>query len=333
MKKQFAFLSTLALVGWCIYRDKKYPLAKGYGLFNKVIFNGNMINNKTLKLANKILSFKKLPDVPQELIRDQIKIKTRDQQEITLSIYKEKERKGTAPCLVYFHGGGFFLKDDPYIHKIVMQYALHAKCTVVFVHYRTSDEYPFPIPFYDCCDSLKYIWENTKELNIDQDKIALGGDSAGGALAAACSHWCKKQPISLCFQMLIYPVIDQRMKTKSTIEYKDAPLWNSSMSKKMWDIYLRDGMKEKEEYASPILAHDFSGLPPSYIEVSEFDSLCDEGKNYANILKENHVSVELCKIKGGFHGFDVLENTLLTKKAINKRCQVLYDIFYKKELK
>lgn len=332
MKKQFAFFSTLALVGWCIYRDKKYPLANGYGLFNKVIFNGNMINEKTLKLANKILSHKKLPDVPQKLIRDQIKIKTRDQQEITLSIYKEENKKEKSPCLVYFHGGGFFLKDAPYIHKIVMQYALHAKCTVVFVHYRTSDKYPFPIPFYDCCDSLKYIWENTKELNIDQNKIAIGGDSAGGALAAACSHWCKKQHISLCFQMLIYPVIDQRMNTKSTIEYKDAPLWNSGMSKKMWNIYLRDGMKEKEEYASPILAHDFSGLPPTYIEVSEFDSLYDEGKNYASILKENHVPVELCKIKGGFHGFDVLENTSLTKKAMNKRCQVLYDLFYKKEL-
>ena len=93
MKKQFAFFSTLALVGWCIYRDKKYPLANGYGLFNKVIFNGNMINEKTLKLANKILSHKKLPDVPQELVRDQIKIKTRDQQEITLSIYKEENKK------------------------------------------------------------------------------------------------------------------------------------------------------------------------------------------------------------------------------------------------
>ena len=73
-----------------------------------------------------------------------------------------------------------------------MQYALQAKCMVVFIHYRTSDEYPFPIPFYDCCDSLKYIWENAKELNIDQNKIAIGGDSAGGALAATCSHWCKK---------------------------------------------------------------------------------------------------------------------------------------------
>lgn len=69
MKKQFAFFSTLALVGWCIYRDKKYPLAKGYRLFNKVIFNGNMINNGTLKLANKILSHKKSPKVPQELIQ------------------------------------------------------------------------------------------------------------------------------------------------------------------------------------------------------------------------------------------------------------------------
>ena len=66
------------------------------------------------------------------------------------------------PCLVYFHGGGFFLKDEAYIHKIVMKYALFAKCTVVFVHYRTCDGYLFPTPFYDCCDAMEYVWENAE---------------------------------------------------------------------------------------------------------------------------------------------------------------------------
>ena len=66
------------------------------------------------------------------------------------------------PCLVYFHGGWFFLKMETYIHKIVMKYALFAKCTVVFVHYRTCDGYLFPTPFYDCCDAMEYVWENAE---------------------------------------------------------------------------------------------------------------------------------------------------------------------------
>ena len=70
-----------------------------------------------------------------------------------------------------------------------MKYALFAKCTVVFVHYRTCDGYPFPTPFYDCCDAMEYVWENAENLNIDKDRIAVGGDSAGGALAASCTHW------------------------------------------------------------------------------------------------------------------------------------------------
>jgi len=329
MKKKLAILGALVLgSAWCIHRNRKYPLAKGYGLFNKVAINGAVINTHTVKLGNKLLAYKNLPNVPSNLIRVSKKIKTRDNAEINLSIYKAKDMNEKQPCLVYFHGGGFFLKDEAYIHKIVMKYALFAKCTVVFVHYRTCDGYPFPTPFYDCCDAMEYVWENAENLNIDKDRIAVGGDSAGGALAASCTHWCKEHHILLCFQLLIYPVIDKRMKTDTAIRYKYGPLWNSSMSKKMWELYLRDGITDKEEYASPILAKDFGGLPPAFIEISEFDSLYDEGKNYAQVLREFNIPVELSEIRGGIHGFDILQNTELTKYAISNRCKALFHVFH-----
>lgn len=286
------------------------------------------MNTHTAKLGNKVLGCKNLPPVPNGLIRDRIRIKTRDNAEIDLSIYKSQSTNEKQPCLVYYHGGGFFLKDEAYIHKIVMKYATNAKCTVVFVHYRTSDEYPFPIPFYDCVDAMEYVWNNADMLNIDSDRIAVGGDSAGGALAASITHYCKDHQIPLCFQMLIYPVIDKRMNTKTAIKYKDGPLWNSSMSKSMWDIYLRDGIKDKEEYISPIMAKDFNGLPSAFIEISEFDALYDEGKNYAETLRSFNISVEVSELKGSIHGFDILENTELTKSAMKKRCNVLYNAFY-----
>ena len=210
-----------------------------------------------------------------------------------------------------------------------MKYAINAKCTVVFVHYRTSDKYPFPIPFYDCADAIEYIWKNADELNIDKDRIAVGGDSAGGCLGASITHYCKKHNIPLCFQMLIYPVIDANMNSESTLKYKDGPLWNSTMSKRMWEIYLRDGINDKEEYASPILAKDFTNLPRAYIETCEFDSLSDEGNLYAKILKENNIPVELSQIEGGIHGFDFIQNTKLTKDAIIRRSNALYNAFYK----
>ncbi len=331
IKKTFILLTAVALGAtvWSIHRNKKYPLAKGYRPFNKVVINGSIINIPILKFANKILEKEPLPSLPNELISKQININTRDNKNIKLTIYKPNNIKDKQPCLIYYHGGGFFIKDEAYIHRIVMKYAINAKCTVVFVHYRTSDKYPFPIPFYDCADAIEYIWKNADELNIDKDRIAVGGDSAGGCLGASITHYCKKHNIPLCFQMLIYPVIDANMNSESTLKYKDGPLWNSTMSKRMWEIYLRDGINDKEEYASPILAKDFTNLPRAYIETCEFDSLSDEGNLYAKILKENNIPVELSQIEGGIHGFDFIQNTKLTKDAIIRRSNALYNAFYK----
>ena len=121
MKKKLAILGALVLgSAWCIHRNRKYPLAKGYGLFNKVAINGAVINTHTVKLGNKLLAYKNLPNVPSNLIRESKKIKTRDNAEINLSIYKAKDMNEKQPCLVYFHGGGFFLKDEAYEQLVQM---------------------------------------------------------------------------------------------------------------------------------------------------------------------------------------------------------------------
>ena len=331
MKKKMAILATLGLAGaaWYNHRNKKYPLAKGYRIFNKFVLNGSLVTIPVAKFANKVLSLESLPALADDLQRDSISIMTRDHAQIRLSIYKNKKASDKQPCLIYFHGGGFCLQDEGYIHKIVMHYAIYSKCSVVFVHYRTSDRYPFPTPFYDCVDAFEYVWHHGDDLNLDINRLAVGGDSAGGALAASITHYCKDHHIPLCFQLLIYPVIDMRMDTPSAKRYKDGPSWNSSMSESMWKIYLRNGIQEKIEYASPILAHDFNGLPAAYIEISKFDALHDEGLNYANALKNGGISVQLVENKGCMHGFDFLLNNPITKTAITRRCDALYHAFYK----
>lgn len=327
--KNIALIGMIGLGGvWCHYRNKKYPLAKGYGILNKIIIPGGVLNVPVAKFANRILSKEKLLKSSNGVIRNRIEINTRDGKQIELSIYKPNDIECNNPCLIYFHGGGFFLKDESYIHNIVCEYAKNVKCCVVFVHYRTADEYPYPVPFQDCCDAIRYVWENSENLGIDKNRIALGGDSAGGALTGACTLWCRDETnIRICFQMLIYPVTDLRMKTETAKKYVDAPLWNSTLSKKMWEIYLRNGIPDIKEYASPALAKNFFDLPPAYIEVSEFDSLRDEGVAYATALKEAGVNVQCDEIKGACHGFDVFLNNELTIKAIQKRSKVLIDAF------
>ena len=159
MKKKMAILATLGLAGaaWYNHRNKKYPLAKGYRIFNKFVLNGSLVTIPVAKFANKVLSLESLPALADDLQRDSISIMTRDHAQIRLSIYKNKKASDKQPCLIYFHGGGFCLQDEGYIHKIVMHYAIYSKCSVVFVHYRTSDRYPFPTPFYDCVDDSLFM--------------------------------------------------------------------------------------------------------------------------------------------------------------------------------
>lgn len=335
MKKRFVISAGIAgLIGlWFYYRDKKYPLTKGYYLMNKFSVPDKVVTLSNVKLVNKLLSKEGLPKTPDDITREIRYIKTEDKESIPLSIYKLKYMNRNIPCLIYFHGGGFFFKDEAYMHRLVCEYVKKAKCMVVFVHYRTSDEYPFPTPFKDCCNAIEYIWENAKQFNVNKKKIALGGDSAGGALTGACTLWCRDETdIKPCFQMLIYPVTDLRMQTESMKKYSDCPLWNSYLTKKMWKFYLRNGIKGKKEYISPILAKRFSKLPPAYIETAQYDCIHDEGIDYAKSLESAGVKVQLEDIKSVFHGYDVFLNTEITKKMIEKRAQALYSTFYNKDI-
>ena len=153
----------------------------------------------------------------------------------------------------------------------------------------------------------------------------MGGDSAGGALAAACTLRSRDEgKLDICFQMLIYPVLDARMKTESMKKYTDSPVWNAPLSRKMWKLYLKNGTFGKRYYASPAEAEDFHDLPPAYIEVEQYDCLHDEGVDYWRNLKKTGITVELQDVKGTFHGFDVFTETEITKKMLEIRCRALH---------
>ena len=127
--------------------------------------------------------------------------------------------------------------------------------------------------------------------------------------------------------MLIYPVLDARMKTESMKKYTDSPVWNARLSKKMWELYLKNGTFGKRYYASPAETEDFHNLPPAYIEVEQYDSLHDEGVNYWRKLKRAGIAAELQDVKGTFHGFDVFTKTDITKKMLDIRCSALRRAF------
>jgi len=324
-KKYIAALTAGTAAGiWCACRDKKYPVCRELRFVNKLAVPGWAISLSTAKLSNQMLDRMPLPAPPQDVARRSIQILSEDGVPLRLTVYQPQAIDQAAPCLVYFHGGGFCVRDAGYIHRFAAQYAQEAQCKVVFVHYRTADEAPFPVPFQDCYAALRWVWEHSDELGINRERIAVGGDSAGGALAAACALRARNEgKMRVCFQLLVYPVTDSRMETDSMKKFTDSPMWNAYLNHRMWELYLRDGDHGMPQYAAPMLASSFVGLPPAYVEVAEFDCLHDEGIAYAQALSAEGVPVQLEDMKGTFHGFDSFWKADISRTAVKKRIEAL----------
>ena len=234
--------------------------------------------------------------------------------------------KEELPCIVYYHGGGFLLRASGAHYEIAKWYAKRANCKVVYVDYRLAPNYPFPIPVEDCYCAYLWAIENASELGIDKSRIVIGGDSAGGNLAASVTLMLSERKEQLPNGvMLIYPVVDRRMETESMKRYTDTPLWNAELSKMMWKAYLKDVSVDNVKYASPIEAERLNCFPRTYIEVAEFDCLHDEGIEFADRLKQEGVVVELYEEKGTCHGFETALKSTILENAMARRIHWLKE--------
>jgi len=235
-------------------------------------------------------------------------------------VIEPKESTGELPCLVYFHGGAFMLKASGSHYKIAKEYAKKLHCKVVYVDYRLAPKHPFPVPVEDCFSTYKWTLQNADILGIDTNRIIIGGDSAGGNLATTVTLIAKDRNLPLpTALLLIYPVTDRRMSTRTMLEYTDTPVWNARLNKMMWDAYLPQVPTKHIEYASPIEAASFSGFPPTYIEVAEYDCLHNEGILLYERLIESGISAELYEIPNACHGFETMTQSKTTRNCMSRR--------------
>lgn len=232
------------------------------------------------------------------------------------------------PCLVFFHGGGFMLRASGAHYQIAKEYAARTPCKVIYPDYRLAPNYAFPTPLEDCYASYRWAIDHAEELCIDTERIVIGGDSAGGNLAAAVTLAARDRGLILPkLAMLIYPVTDRRMISQSMQDFTDTPVWNAELSKIMWKAYLGNQKPEHMEYASPVEAESFAGFPESYIEVSEFDCLRDEGIALHERLLSEAIPSQLHRIDGACHGFETAINSSITRSAMARRVRLLKDAF------
>jgi acetyl esterase len=248
---------------------------------------------------------------------------------IGVTIFEPEGIEDNAPCLVYLHGGAFVLKASPHHKRLACAYALETPCKVVFVDYRLAPKYPFPVGLEDCYAVFEWVRANADMLGIDRNRIAIGGDSAGGALSAAVCLMARDSGAPVpCFQMLIYPVTDARQGTESMKEFVDTPLWDARLNARMWRLYLGNGLSGKREYASPAEAESLAQMPETYIEVAEFDCLRDEGINLADVLRKTGVQTESNATAGTVHGYDLIWKSEITRQAVGRRIAALKKAFY-----
>lgn len=267
---------------------------------------------------------------PQNIEMTSHHIKGYENKEIEVLVFRPKNIQAKAPCLLYCHGGGFFIEAVLAHKKIMFEYAEKVNCIIVFPHYRVSLNNPFPTSLEDCYSALKWTNDNAEILGIDNNKIAIGGDSAGGNLASCVAQMAiDRQEIKLCFQFLIYPVCDHTLSTASMQKFHDTPLWNAPSSKLMWDVYLK-GLDRKKlpKYVSALQRNDLRGLPAAYIETAEFDCLRDEAILYAQKLTDTNIEVEVNQTKGTIHAYDIIEKSNIVQDNIRRRVTALRKVFF-----
>ena len=224
--------------------------------------------------------------------------------EIAVRIYTPEAARGALPVLVYFHGGGFVIGGLETHDGTCRQLARGAECLVVSVDYRLAPEHPFPAAPEDCYAATVWVAEHAEEIGADPARIAVGGDSAGGNLAAvvALMGRDRKGP-ALRHQLLIYPVTEYSFETASYRENADGYMLTLPLMEWFWNHYLADPTQGGDELASPLRAASLADLPPATVITAEFDPLRDEGEAYARRLDEAGVKTRLTRYDGVFHGF------------------------------
>lgn len=236
---------------------------------------------------------------------------------VTVRVHRPVDATGALPCVVWMHGGGLVLGraegDDPRFDRWSPMFG----CVGVSIDYRLAPETPYPGPLDDCYAALRWVHDHADELGVDRARIGIGGASAGGGLAAGLGLLARDRgEVPVAFQLLIYPMLDDRQITVSSA-WAD-PIWPPTANTYGWTAYLGSakGGPDVPIYAAAARATDLAGLPPTFICVGALDGFSDEDIDYAVRLRHAGVPTELHVYPGAPHGFD----SLMATTAVAQRC-------------
>jgi triacylglycerol lipase len=236
--------------------------------------------------------------------------------DVSILVYEPTGRATPAPAMVWIHGGGFVIGQAANEDLVCHRLAAEAGCVVASVDYRLAPETPAPGSVHDCYAALRWVHENAGPLAVDTARVAIGGPSAGGGLAACLAILARDRgefPVS--FQLLIYPMLDDR--TASTVgpgPYVGEFIWTPESNQFGWRALLgsEPGSADVPPYASAARVESVAGLPPAYISVGSLDLFAEEDIDYARRLVRAGIPTELHVYPGGYHGFNMAPDARIT---------------------
>ncbi len=237
---------------------------------------------------------------------------------------------GVQPCLLFIHGGGWVTGNIDTHDQICADLAVGAGCTVVALEYSLAPEHPYPQALNECIEVLGWLRANALALNVDCNRMAIGGDSAGGNLTAALTLRLRDEEESFqpVLQLLLYPVLDDNVDRESYIRNAAAPFLDRDIMIYCLGHYLENGKHSNDPYALPLKATDLTNLPDAFVVTCGHDPLMDEGDEYAMRLIQSGVNCEYRHNPSLIHGFlRCTDISSESEREYNAICQALKRAF------
>lgn len=232
------------------------------------------------------------------------------------------------PALLFFHGGGFTIGSVDTHDRVCRVLAAGADCLVYSVDYRLAPEHKFPAAADDAFDTMAWLSREAASLGVDPTRIAVGGDSAGGTLAAACALHARDLGMPLALQMLIYPGLASRQQSESHQRLAHGYLLDADVIQWFFQQYLRDDADRDDWRFSPLMAPSVAHVAPAWMALAEFDPLVDEGLDYAERLRTAGVPVQCTVYPGMVHSFFQHAGFVVgARRAHEQACEALRAAF------
>lgn len=252
----------------------------------------------------------RVPDAPDDVVIEDVTVPGPDGAgPVSLRVYGPRSLRAPSPALFWIHGGGYISGSPEQDEASSIGFARTLGITVVALRYRLAPTHPSPAALDDAYAGLRWVFEQAEARGIDVSRIAVGGASAGGGLAAGLVLYAHDRgEVRPAFQLLVYPMLDDRTVTRTDMDTRNVRIWSTGSNRFGWTSYLgaEPGSDGISPYAAPARRDDLTGLPPAWIGVGTLDLFHDEDLVYAERMLASGVECEVVTIPGAPHGFDAV---------------------------